>query len=190
IAWVVLGVGACKLKWVRVHGARAGSHRTEFAMLDQAQRRDAGAKLTALARTATQAVEALLADATAVGRQRVTVDHQVVDRLLDRERRATHSPAWVAAYVESVGPPPAYAARMQAAGTLGEVEELLVQIGIGEYLAQIQGGIPMSQGEIVRPADVGLAAEAVAARMAGSLQAFASGNVERRARLIELMRAH
>ena len=32
------------------------------------------------------------------------------------------------------------------------------QLGIGEYLAQIQGGIPMSQGEIVRPADVGLAA--------------------------------
>ena len=33
-----------------------------------------------------------------------------------------------------------------------EVERLLVEIGIGEYLAQIQGGIPMSQGEIVRPA--------------------------------------
>jgi (2S)-methylsuccinyl-CoA dehydrogenase len=48
----------------------------------------------------------------------------------------------------------------------------------------------MSQGEIVRPADVGLAADAVAARLAGPLQAFASGNVERRARLIELMRAH
>src|SRR5262249_5992486 len=51
------------------------------------------------------------------------------------------------------------------------------------------GGIPMSQGEIVRPADVGLAADAVAARLAGPLQAFASGNVKRRARLIELMRA-
>ena len=34
-------------------------------MLDKAQRRDAGAKLIALARAATQAVEALLADATA-----------------------------------------------------------------------------------------------------------------------------
>src|SRR5256886_14040646 len=159
-------------------------------MLDQAQRRDAGAKLVALARAATQAVETLLADATVAVRQRVTVDHQVVDRLLDREQRATHGLAWLATYVESVRQLAAYAERMHAAGTLGEIEELLVQIGIGEYLAQIQGGIPMSQGEIVRPADVGLAAEAVAARMAGPLQAFASGNVERRARLIELMRAH
>ena len=36
------------------------------------------------------------------------------------------------------------------AARLGEIEELLVRIGIGEYLAQILGGIPMSQGEIVR----------------------------------------
>ena len=34
----------------------------------------------------------------------------------------------------------------------------MVAIGIGEFLAQIQGGIPMSQGEIVRPADLGLSA--------------------------------
>ena len=67
----------------------------------------------------------------------------------------------------------------------------IVQIGVGEYLAQIQGGIPMSQGEIVRPADIGLSSAAVAERMAGSLEGLmASGNVERRARLVELMRRH
>ena len=128
-------------------------------MLDKAQRRDAGAKLIAPARAATQAVEALLADATAAVRRRVMVDDQVVDRLLDREQRATHGLAWLATYVESVRQLAAYAERMHAGGTLGELEELLVQLGIGEYLAQIQGGIPMSQGEIVRPADVGLAAD-------------------------------
>ena len=41
---------------------------------------------------------------------------------------------------------------------LGEIEELLVRIGLGEYLAQMLGGIPISQGEIVRPADLGLTA--------------------------------
>ncbi|MBV8323524.1 MAG: acyl-CoA dehydrogenase, partial [Hyphomicrobiales bacterium] len=142
-------------------------------MLDQAQRRDAGAKLIALARAATQAAEALLADATAAVRRRVMVDDQVVDRLLDREQRATHGLAWLATYVESVRQLAAYAERMHAGGALGELEELLVQLGIGEYLAQIQGGIPMSQGEIVRPVDVGLAADAAAARMARPLQAFA-----------------
>ena len=106
-------------------------------MLDKAQRRDAGAKLIALARQATDAVEALLADATAAVHGRVTVDHQVLDALLDREQRATHGLAWLATYVESVRQLAAYAERMHAGGTLGEIEELLVRLGIGEYLAQI-----------------------------------------------------
>ena len=134
-------------------------------MLDQAQRPDAAPKLVALAREATQAADALLAEATAAVRRRVMVDERMVDELLDREQRATHGLAWLATYVESVRQLAAYAERMQAAGGLGETEQLLVEIGIGEYLAQIQGGIPMSQGEIVRPADIGLAAEDVAARV-------------------------
>jgi (2S)-methylsuccinyl-CoA dehydrogenase len=159
-------------------------------MLDKAQDRDAGAQLVARAREATQAAEAVLADATLAVRQRVTVDNRMDDRLLDREQRATHGLAWLATYVEAVRQLASYAERMQARGGLGEIEELLVEIGIGEYLAQIQGGIPMSQGEIVRPLDLGLAAEAVAARFSGPLQDFAaSGNVERRARLVELMQA-
>jgi (2S)-methylsuccinyl-CoA dehydrogenase len=160
-------------------------------MLDQAQRPDAAPKLVALAREATHAVDALLADATAAVRKRVTVDNHMVDELLDREQRATHGLAWLATYVESVRQLAAYAERIHAGGGLGETEELLVEIGIGEYLAQIQGGIPMSQGEIVRPVDIGLAGEAVAGRLAGPVRELnASGNVERRARLVGLMRAH
>ncbi len=159
-------------------------------MLDNAQRRNGAAKLIALARTASQAAEAVLAEATAAVRQRVMVEDRAVDQLFDREQRATHGLAWLATYVESVRQLAAYAERMHASGGLGEIEELLVQIGIGEYLAQIQGGIPMSQGEIVRPADVGLAAEAVVGRLAAPLRELASGTVERRARLVELMRAH
>ena len=49
---------------------------------------------------------------------------------------------------------------MAGAGQLGEIEDLLVRIGLGEYLAQIFGGIPMSQGEIMRPTDLGLTAAA------------------------------
>jgi (2S)-methylsuccinyl-CoA dehydrogenase len=160
-------------------------------MLDKAQRRDAGVKLVALAREATRVAEALLAEATAAVRQRVMVEGHLVDRLFDREQRATHGLAWLATYVESVRQLAAYADRMHAGGTLGEIEDLIVQIGIGEYLAQIAGGIPMSQGEIVRPADIGLSPASVAARMAGPLEGLiASGNVERRARLVELMRTH
>ncbi len=139
-----------------------------------------------MTRDASRAAEALLAEATAAVRRRVTVENRVIDRSFDREQRAAHGLAWLATYVESLRQLAAYAERMQ--GSLGEIEELLVLIGTGEYLAQIAGGIPMSQGEIVRPSDLGLLPQSVAARMGGALEALAtSGNVARRARLVELI---
>src|SRR5262249_56051712 len=79
-------------------------------------------------------------------RERVVVEGNVVGRLFDREQRATHGLAWFATYVEAVRQLAAYAVRMAGEGTLGQAEALLVRIGLGEYLAQVAGGIPMSQG--------------------------------------------
>jgi (2S)-methylsuccinyl-CoA dehydrogenase len=111
--------------------------------------------------------------------------------MLDREQRAAHGLAWLATYVEAVRQLAAYAERMRRENRLGEIEELIVRIGLGEYLAQILGGISMSQGEIVRLADLGLDAAAVAARLTRQVDALiATGNTaERRARLVELMRS-
>ena len=156
-------------------------------MPPKADRRGAGLKLVVFARQAVLAAEAVLGDATAAVRERVRVEAHTVERLFDREQRATHGLAWLATYVESIRQLSDYAERVHDAGTLGEIEELLVQIGIGEYLAQILGGIPMSQGEIVRPADLGISAAAVAERMAGPLEGLMSGNEPRRRRLVELM---
>jgi len=135
-------------------------------------------------------LEAILADATVAVRDRVSADGRVVSRLVDREQRATHGLAWLATYVEAVRQLAAYVQRMHAAGRLGEIQELLVRIAMGEYLAQVLGGIPMSQGEIVRPADLGLAGAALAARMTAPLEAMiAAGNTaEHRARLMQLLR--
>ena len=147
--------------------------------------------LLPLAQGATRAAEALLADAAATVRERVVLEGRPVARLLDREQRATHGLAWLATYVEAVRQLTAYAERLQESGLLTETEELITHIGLGEYLAQIQGGIPISQGEIVRPADLGLSAAAVAARMTSDVeQLIATGNTaEHRARLVELIRA-
>jgi len=146
--------------------------------------------LMSLTREAVRAADGVLHDAIRAVRSRVAADSQPIDRLLDREQRATHALAWLATYVEAVRQLCAYAQRMQADGRLGELEQLIVEIGLGEYLAQIQGGIPMSQGEIARPADMGLSAAAVERRMAGSFEALMSdGNERRRARLTELMRS-
>ena len=156
-----------------------------------ASRPTAEPALVELSREATAALDALLADAVAKVRERVVVGGKPDGRLFDREQRATHGLAWLATYVEAVRQLAAYTERMVGAGTLGEIEENLVRIALGEYLAQIVGGIPMSQGELVRPSDIGLSAAQVAARFSADVESLiASGNtVERRARLIELMRA-
>jgi len=148
-------------------------------------------RLVELAREASGALDALLADATAKVRERVVVEGRVVGRLFDREQRATHGLAWFATYVEAVRQLAAYADRMAGAGTLGETEELIVRIGLGEYIAQVVGGIPMSQGEVVRPSDLGLSPVQVAARINPSLENLVADgtSAEQRARLIELIRA-
>jgi len=149
-----------------------------------------GHELVSLAQAATAVAEAILSDAAAKVRERVQIEGRPVNSLPDREQRATHGLAWLATYVEAVRQLAAYAERMHLNGQFGELEELLVRIGIGEYLAQIVGGIPISQGEIVRPSDLGLSLTAVAARMTPEVDALiASGNTaEHRARLIELIR--
>ena len=141
-------------------------------------------------RAAVAAAEAVLQDATAKLRERVIVEGHVVNRLLDREQRAAHGLAWLATYVEAVRQLAAYAERMIAGGQFGEIEENVTRIAMGEYLAQISGGFPMSQGEIARPGDFGLSAAQVAARLGQPVDALiADGNTAaRRARLVELMR--
>jgi (2S)-methylsuccinyl-CoA dehydrogenase len=148
-------------------------------------------ELVELTRDASSALDALLADATSKVRARVVEDGQVASSLIDREQRATHGLAWLATYVEAVRQLAAYAERMTAAGTFGEIEELLVRIAVGEYLAQVVGGISMSQGEVVRPADLGLSAAQVSARVNPAIETLMAGGntAERRARLIELIRA-
>ncbi|MGO9701905.1 MAG: acyl-CoA dehydrogenase family protein, partial [Xanthobacteraceae bacterium] len=139
---------------------------------------------------AVQAVESLFADARRIVAERVTRDGRVAPRALDREQRAAHGLAWLGTYVEALRQLGAYAERLMEAEQFGEVEDHIVRIGAGEYLAQILGGIPMSQGEIVRLADLGLSAAAVTARIAPAVeQLIAQGNTApRRARLVELMK--
>jgi (2S)-methylsuccinyl-CoA dehydrogenase len=151
---------------------------------------DRAGGLVVLAQEAAAAAEALLADATVELRARVTVDGRAVARILDREQRAAHGLAWLATYVQALRQLAAYASRARAAGRLGEIEELIVRIGVAEYFAQILGGIPMSQGEIVRLSDVGLGAGKVAARVTPAFaEAVAAGNsAANRGRLVELMR--
>jgi len=154
-------------------------------------RKDAPAmSLTELAQGAVVAADAILADATAAVRALVTEDGRISGAAIEREQRATHGLAWLATYVESVRQLASYAERLGTEGKFGEIEDLIVRIGLGEYLSQILGGIPMSQGEMVRPVDVGLTAGDILRRFAGAPETLiATGNTAaNRARLAELVR--
>jgi (2S)-methylsuccinyl-CoA dehydrogenase len=147
------------------------------------------ASLVDLARDAANAVDALLADATRHVRDRVMKDGKLSAAALEREQHAVHGLAWLATYAEAVREMGAYAERMSGEGRFGRTEELLTRIGLGEYLAQVFGGIPMNQGEVVRPTDFGVTPRELASRHTDAVEELlATGNsVENRAELAKLI---
>ena len=142
-----------------------------------------------LAAKALASAETLLGHARQAVAEKVSKNGRVSAALLEQEQFAAHGFAWMATYVEALRQLHAYAARMESEGQLGEIECLIVQAGFGEYLGQIAGGIPMSQGEIVRPQDLGVSEEDEAAYLTADVKMLVrAGNTnEVRARLAELM---
>jgi (2S)-methylsuccinyl-CoA dehydrogenase len=135
-------------------------------------------KLDDLARQALASIEPLLAQAISSVRARVSEGGRLSAALIEREQRAAHGLAWLATYVEAIREMAAYASRLSAEGRFGETEQLLTLIGLGEFLAQIFGGIPMSQGEILRLADFGLGeAEIAPCRTSAIAHLIAIGNI-------------
>src|SRR5215207_5844810 len=148
------------------------------------------AQTITLAGRAVQALEALLAEATDAVRARVSVAGKISSERIEADQHAVHGLAWLATYVTGLREMVRWAERLAEAGRLGETEALLLAVGVGEYLAQVFGGIPMSQNEIVRLTALGLDERAIAARRTDAVAALiATGNTpENRARLVELMR--
>ena len=75
---------------------------------------------------------------------------------MDNAQNEAHGFAWLSTYVEALRQMQRWAEGLASSNKLGEVETLLLLAGFGEYCAQIAGGIPMSQGEIIRMADLGV----------------------------------
>ena len=147
--------------------------------------------LLAHGRAASHAIEGLLALATDSVRARVSEGGRLSPALLESEQRAAHGLAWLATYAQAIRELTAWGERLADENRLGETELLLISIGLGEYLAQIFGGIAMSQGEIVRLEDLGLEDGAIiSARTPSVTTLIRSGNsASHRAVLIETIRA-
>ncbi|MGF1476872.1 MAG: acyl-CoA dehydrogenase family protein [Geminicoccaceae bacterium] len=94
-------------------------------------------------------------------RASMTVGQAVDASSIDREQRAAHGLAWLKVYVEALRQMTAWGERLETTGGFGEREALILEGALAEYAARIQGGIPLSQGEIVRPSDLYLKDEDV-----------------------------
>ena len=118
------------------------------------------AAIAAAVRRATTQLADYAAGVTAADELYHTARASVRQRLAcaegDTEQVSLHGLAWLATYVEAMRQLVAWSERLAADGRLGAIESGILAIGMGEYLAQISGGIAMSQGETVRLASLGV----------------------------------
>ena len=117
-------------------------------------------------RDALAAAERLEASARHAVGALVAPQGKVDGQAMEREQYAAHGLAWLATYVAGLRESLHWAERLEEAGGLGELEGLILRAAYGEYLQQMLGGIPISQVEMVRPADMGLEADALTAFVA------------------------
>lgn len=148
--------------------------------------------LLAAADEAAKAARMLADEGRDLLRDRLATDGRVSNPALEAEQSAAHALAWFATYATALEQLAAWAHRLDAEAAFGETEQLILRIGIGEYLAQLAGGLPMAQGEIVRAGDIGITPEARAAFLTPAVaRLIATGNTcAARRRLVALMRVH
>ncbi len=117
--------------------------------------------LTATMQAAVSALDAYLAIAKARITETVAPEGRIDRRALDTHQHMAHGFAWITTYVETLRETANWAQRLEADGKFGDIEALLSQILFGEYCAQMRGGIPMNQAEVIRPADLGLTGDEI-----------------------------
>ena len=110
---------------------------------------------------------------------------------VDREQRLVHGFAWIATTAEALKTGAEWADRSRRADRFGEIEALTLRVAFGEYLAQLIGGVPMSQSEFARPGELSVsdAAITLGADIAVKLFLESGSTTATRLELAELLRA-
>ncbi|MEQ8195584.1 MAG: acyl-CoA dehydrogenase family protein [Rhodospirillales bacterium] len=144
----------------------------------------------ALCRDALTAIERLAETACERVHARVAPRGRIDAAALEADQDAAHGLAWYATYARGLRQLLAWADGLQNDAAFGEIEHLILQIGFGEYAAQMNGGLPISPSEIIRPFDLGLTESDVADFQTPAVRfLIASGNTpDARRRLVEAIR--
>ncbi|OIQ45724.1 MAG: acyl-CoA dehydrogenase [Roseobacter sp. MedPE-SW] len=146
-------------------------------------------ELLTLTAAAIAPLEATLEAARIAVRATVSQEDRVSGQLIEENQTAAHGLSWLATYVYALRQMQQWADKLQNNGSFNEMEQLIHQIAFGEYLAQVQGGIQMNQGEILRLQDLGLGQDALhALRTEAIVTLTEGGNTQAaRSRLAEMM---
>ncbi|HRD47767.1 MAG TPA: acyl-CoA dehydrogenase family protein, partial [Caulobacter sp.] len=110
--------------------------------------------LVTLLREAADAAGMFVHEAKGPVKAKISAGGKIDRKLADAEQHAVHGYGWYASYAELLNQVAGWAERLEAEAAFGETEALLAQLLFAEYAAQLVGGIPMNQGEIIRPADL------------------------------------
>ena len=144
------------------------------------------ANLPVRLRDAADAAAALAARMRAALAERTSRDGRLDRAALDAEQHLGHGLAWAASYAETLLQTAAWADDLERQGRLGEAEALPAQLLAFEYLSQLAGGLPMNQGETVRPGDFGLDADVLSPH----IEVFRPGATQAvKTRIVELLEA-
>ena len=125
-------------------------------------------------------------------RDLVTIDGKISSSMIETHQSAAHGVAWLATYKESISQMVKWAESLSQEKKFGQSEQLLLQIGVSEYLGQIVGGIMMSQGEIFRLNDIGLSNLDLSEFQTKAVQKLLNkGNTQQaRSQLVDMMLEH
>lgn len=124
--------------------------------LHQVQSEISGSELVGNVLEAIEIVDKLSSVARIALRNKISTDGRLNQGLIEQNQHAVHGFAWLATYVEVIRQIAQYGQKLADEQKLGEIESLIIAIVVGEYLAQIEGGIPMNQGEFIRLTDLGI----------------------------------
>lgn len=140
-------------------------------------------------KAACEAADLLLEKAKAGVSALVVSGGKLNGELLETYQHEAHGLAWLATYVEALKQMHGWGERLHTEGKLERTERAVLAMAFGEYLAQILGGIPMSQGESIRLAQLGISYEDFQAFQNGAVNSLVSDGLThgRRAELAELL---
>ena len=140
-------------------------------------------------KAAATAAQAFVVAAASAVKDRVSRDGKIDRALFDTEQHVVHGLAWFATYAEMFNQLASWAERLTAEGTFGEVEALLCEVVGAEYSAQLMGGVPMNQGEVIRPSDFGLPGDVLGRFYAGDWAEALKTTQASKTRLAQLVAA-